>query len=1076
MRLKLFTQIITYCFIYLLLATTYFSQTGCVECRRADGTINQAADVIDLTLSTNKLFLPCSPETRPRAGECDDNRMLIDVVTTARDKESDLLKYSYTVSGGRIIGEGAKVSWDLSGVQPGYYTITVGVDDGCGFCGKTVTQVVRVMNCTCEQACESPTVDVSGSELVKQGETATVTANVSSAFEVTYNWTLSNGTIISGQGTPVITIDTAGLAGQNITATVEISSDRFCPGSQTVNSFTVSVSPSGNINVRPNIESICNEFTPLKYTNNRFEFDYLDSSQQILIYQLSSAVGAYQTRKYDVALAELNEILKQNENDREKLNPCILNLIGAIYSDTGNYQKAIGFYQQLLILAAKQEQIYWQASAESNIGLAYFELQQYSKAILFFEKNIKFFTQNEDDYGLATTLNYYGAALRGLRLYKQANDAHTKALKLAEKNNYRTLAADVLEELGRNALAQNQIAVAIQIFQQSLILFRQLGDSYGETESLLDLMDAQSKTNQPRYAIFYGSQAINLLQKVRQNIQSLSRIEQEKFLKTKEKYYRKLAEILIDAGRFFEAQQVLALLKQEEYADYAMRDADEIKKLSTLDGLRVVDRAALQKYEEIAAKLTEYGTRLVKLEETGQTQSAEYADLKTKLDDANTAFRLFLDKTLTAELGKPVVEEIKKDRALQGKLQSWGNGTVALYTIVGEKFYRVILTTPKNQIDKKYEISREELNKKIFEFRAVLQDVSVDPRPIGKELYDILIKPIEADLQAAEAKTLLWSLDGTLRYVPFAALSPDGKEYLAEKYKSVVVTSTIRQNISSSVEQKWQIFGAGVTKESSVVEPNGTTTIRFDKLPGVESELLNIISNENAAAQEKGILTGRRLFDEAFDIKAFEDAMKTRIGDKPKYNVIHLATHFRLGGTTANSFLLLGKNQALTLDKVSDNTNLNFDEVELVTLSACNTGFGTAVGNVSANREQEKLVLEQNKGAEVDSLATFIELRGAKSVLATLWAVADESTSIWMSEFYRQKKDKPEMTKSDALQTAQLKLIQGKYTTSEAKENRGTAVFSIGGNRKLPAFKKDENAPFAHPFYWSPFVLIGNWR
>ena len=57
------------------------------------------------------------------------------------------LLYSYTVSGGKIIGQGQKVIWDLSGVAPGTYTITAGVDDGCGICGETKSMEVIVKEC-----------------------------------------------------------------------------------------------------------------------------------------------------------------------------------------------------------------------------------------------------------------------------------------------------------------------------------------------------------------------------------------------------------------------------------------------------------------------------------------------------------------------------------------------------------------------------------------------------------------------------------------------------------------------------------------------------------------------------------------------------------------------------------------------------------------------------------------------------------------------------------------------------------------------------------------------------------------
>ena len=68
----------------------------------------------------------------------------VSVITTASDPENDILTYVYKVSAGRIKGSGARVVWDLTGLSAGTYTITAGVDDGCGLCGKTMTKTLVV--------------------------------------------------------------------------------------------------------------------------------------------------------------------------------------------------------------------------------------------------------------------------------------------------------------------------------------------------------------------------------------------------------------------------------------------------------------------------------------------------------------------------------------------------------------------------------------------------------------------------------------------------------------------------------------------------------------------------------------------------------------------------------------------------------------------------------------------------------------------------------------------------------------------------------------------------------------------
>ncbi|MEQ1921338.1 MAG: hypothetical protein ABL952_02405 [Pyrinomonadaceae bacterium] len=189
---------------------------------KRDGDVeNKAANVNSVNLSDSVISLPCRPGFRSKSGGCNDSKT-ISVQTSASDPENDPLVYNYTVSGGRIVGTGANVQWDLSNAQPGTYTITTGVDDGCGVCGKTDTRTVKVEECNdCVQVCECASLSVSDGGVVAPGAAMNFTANYGGTG-VTYNWSVSAGTISSGQGTSSISVDTTGLAGQNVTATVQI--------------------------------------------------------------------------------------------------------------------------------------------------------------------------------------------------------------------------------------------------------------------------------------------------------------------------------------------------------------------------------------------------------------------------------------------------------------------------------------------------------------------------------------------------------------------------------------------------------------------------------------------------------------------------------------------------------------------------------------------------------------------------------------------------------------------------------------------------------------------------------------
>ncbi len=193
--------------------------------REAKGIENQAPKIDSFNVGDEVVTLPCPPGTRPAEGQACPESPTTSVATKATDPEGDSLLYNYTVSGGRIVGSGSNVSWDLSGAKAGSYTITVGVEDGCANCGPSQTKTITVKDCPgCVKPCDCPTISVSGpTEQVQACTPMVFTAGVAGGSQesTTYNWTVLNGKITDGQGTSVIKVDTCGLEGQTVTATVE---------------------------------------------------------------------------------------------------------------------------------------------------------------------------------------------------------------------------------------------------------------------------------------------------------------------------------------------------------------------------------------------------------------------------------------------------------------------------------------------------------------------------------------------------------------------------------------------------------------------------------------------------------------------------------------------------------------------------------------------------------------------------------------------------------------------------------------------------------------------------------------
>ena len=178
---------------------------------------------VSVSASTSTINLPCPEGGTPSETCIPSPSREVQLTASATDPDNDTLLYTWSVTGGTISGEGRAVNWDLSGVNPGSYTATVEVNDGNQHTANAST-TVSVVVCTCPPP-PCPTVSVSCPADVQQGTPITFNASVTggpSGLMPTYNWSVSSGTITSGQGTSSITVDTAGIGGQTVTATVEL--------------------------------------------------------------------------------------------------------------------------------------------------------------------------------------------------------------------------------------------------------------------------------------------------------------------------------------------------------------------------------------------------------------------------------------------------------------------------------------------------------------------------------------------------------------------------------------------------------------------------------------------------------------------------------------------------------------------------------------------------------------------------------------------------------------------------------------------------------------------------------------
>lgn len=707
-------------------------------------------------------------------------------------------------------------------------------------------------------------------------------------------------------------------------------------------------------------------------------------------------------------------------------------------------------------------QIFIEENRFYQIGYSYELLEQYQKAVESYKKALTISRTRKEDRDIRLNLRAVASIYSRLKDWSQAAKFYAQALEISRAANFSEEIAVDLAAVGWTLFEAGDLPAALRLQNEALTIFQTAGVdgknafSISYSPLLNDLARTYNALGNPRMAIFYGKRGINAIQIERQKLSNFDAESQKGFLRKKEKNYRRLADWLINAGRIAEAEEVLALLKDEEVFAYLRRDDKVAKELLQIVSLTAEERAALTRYDLLAEQMTKIGKEFGELDAERKKydadkfpQQARYDELKSQLADANAAFQKFLDE-LKIKFGQKDERVVQIDSSLQKTLERLKTDKTAIVsTIVGENRLNLIVTTSKTQRAHTIEIGEQEINKLVAEFRAALTNPNIDPRPAGQKIYDVLIRPIEADLAGIEADTIVWSLDGTLRYIPTAALWDKEKGYLAERFANAVITLASRETLALPVQnhQNWQALGVGVSKS---VEG-------FSALNAVPDELDCIVTDagEKTASNSKcqnGVMNGKKLLDEKFTLAAFENALG-------RFAVVHIASHFRLNpGNDKDSFLLLGggETRKFTVEKLR---GVSLTDVELIVLSACNTA---TPGGEKAN------------GVEIEGFGAVAQKQGAKSVMATLWSVADDSTRDLMVKFY-ELYSKGKISKAEAMRQAQIALLNGNSKTSNSKLRRGIELVGKGENQPVP-FKRDNLAPFAHPYFWSPFILIGNWR
>jgi CHAT domain-containing protein len=280
------------------------------------------------------------------------------------------------------------------------------------------------------------------------------------------------------------------------------------------------------------------------------------------------------------------------------------------------------------------------------------------------------------------------------------------------------------------------------------------------------------------------------------------------------------------------------------------------------------------------------------------------------------------------------------------------------------------------------------------------------------------------------------------RYIPMSALF-DGEKYLVENY-------TVSTVLSADLTNMRDRLPPGTQNTSILALGLSNTVPGFNPLPNVPVELDAIVQKQPNDTQ--GIYPGKEFLNNDFDFRALRDNLS---GNK----LLHIATHGTfVPGRQEESYLLLGTGEKLTISQIK--TLQDLSDVHLVVLSACETALGGP----------------DSDGVEISGISYYFLNSGAEAVMASLWLVNDSSTSQLMQNFYSnlaQGTEQAPMTKAQALRQAQLSMLRGNASTTENTNPRANIQLGINSGSQT-ASTSSPTSGFSHPYYWAPFILIGN--
>jgi len=715
------------------------------------------------------------------------------------------------------------------------------------------------------------------------------------------------------------------------------------------------------------------------------------------------------------------------------------NNLGTVYLDRGDLAAAEEHFQRCLTLLQQLAPgSLYEAYPSNNLGIVAERREDWDVAERWFSRALELRrTAAPQTLEVAASLNSLAGVARARGNLDEAVDWYQQDLEITRKQAPNGLHwARTSNDLGATLARMGKLDQAQDYLRRSLQIRSVLAPgTQSEAETLHELGMVAHQRGETQAALELLGQAVGALE------QQISRLggsneQQAKYRARFRSFYTDLIELLLAAGRNEDAfdmlersraRALLLLLAEREL----VFDADIPAELD-------LERRRIN---------TDYEGIFSSLAKLDSSESESIAEQQRRLEQLR---RRKQDLEQQIRRANPRLADLTSPEPITlAQAQSLLDPSSVALSYCSTPHHTIVFVLNREQLDVEVlPITEEELTSRVKLFRGLIEGLADESliREAGARLYQELLAPVADHLTSAQR--LLIVPDGALHLLPFAALTRSaaaGQRYLAQDLPiTTVVSLTVLRQLDRHA-------GADTTDVAVFADPS------FSHEPSIVTRLVlrgRQLAALPAARAEAAVIG--QLYGKSTALWLGAQASESRAKAIPATTgILHFATHVILDeqhpldscialatpapGDTENGFLAAWE--------VLESLRLDAD---LVTLSGCSTALG-----------------EEVSGEGLIGLTRAFEYAGARSVLASLWQVEDQSTAALMQRFHTHLH--AGLSRDEALRRAQCELIEGPVEVQELERGLFARLGALLG-------AQPSAVDATHPFYWASFKLEGAWH